>query len=165
MTNLQDAKRYAIKLLNVLESMEFQLIYPLDIEKRTINYTFGHRRDKYDHEGIDFFAPSGTPVLATADGVVDKVYTGRYYGKCIRIVHTVGDKVYKTYSAHLSKRLVKRGDKVEQGDVIGLSGNTGNSAAPHFHLTLIEVANLVRLRGIGLVGCVDPAQFGPLTSF
>lgn len=88
------------------------------------------------HSGIDFKAPIGTPVLATADGEVivsksDK--TG--YGKHIVIQH---DEEFKTLYSHLSKLNVKVGDKIKIGDVIGLVGNTGTSTGSHLHYEVIK---------------------------
>lgn len=82
------------------------------------------------HDGIDFSAPSGTKVYAPGNGVVQ--YTGYNfgYGKKVVIDHGFG---YKTVYAHLSKSLVKKGQKVTRGDVIALSGNTGISTGPHLH--------------------------------
>jgi murein DD-endopeptidase MepM/ murein hydrolase activator NlpD len=82
------------------------------------------------HDGIDFSAPSGTKVYAPGNGVVQ--YTGYNfgYGRKVVINHGFG---YKTVYAHLSKSLVKKGQKVTRGDVIALSGNTGISTGPHLH--------------------------------
>ena len=86
------------------------------------------------HDGMDFTAPTGTDVYATGNGVVSRVVnaprsrTG--YGTFIEIDHGYG---YKTLYAHLDKVLVKRGQEVKRGDVIGLVGNTGGSTAPHLH--------------------------------
>ena len=82
------------------------------------------------HDGIDFSAPTGTKVYAPGNGIVR--YTGYNfgYGKKIVIDHGFG---YKTVYAHLSKSLVKRGQRVTRGDVIALSGNTGISTGPHLH--------------------------------
>ncbi len=87
------------------------------------------------HEGTDFSLPTGTPVYATGDGVV--VYTKTKfsgYGKHIKIKHGFG---YQTLYAHLNEFLVKPGQKVKRGQVIGYSGNTGGSTAPHLHYEVI----------------------------
>jgi murein DD-endopeptidase MepM/ murein hydrolase activator NlpD len=97
---------------------------------------FGYRIDPvYNveklHEGIDFSAKIGTPVYATADGTVEYVRTAKEgYGKSIMINHGMG---YKTRYGHLSKFVVKRGEKVKRGQLIGLVGNTGKSTGPHLH--------------------------------
>lgn len=83
------------------------------------------------HNGIDLTSPRGTKIYATADGVVIQAnYTTGGYGKKILIDHGYG---YKTLYGHCNKILVERGQKVKRGEVIGLVGNTGLSAAPHLH--------------------------------
>lgn len=91
------------------------------------------------HEGMDFTAPVGTHVYATADGVVSsvKVNIGGY-GKCIDIDH--GYNISTKY-AHLDKFLVKEGDKVTRGQVIAEVGDTGKSTGPHLHYE-------VRIKGV-----------------
>lgn len=90
------------------------------------------------HQGMDFTAPVGTPVYATADGVVSsvKVNVGGY-GKCIDIDH--GYNISTKY-AHLDKFLVREGQSVKRGEIIGEVGNTGKSTGPHLHYE-------VRIRG------------------
>jgi murein DD-endopeptidase MepM/ murein hydrolase activator NlpD len=83
------------------------------------------------HTGIDFAASIGTPIYATADGVVDQLeisFSG--YGKMIEIDHGFG---YRTRYAHMHGFAVKKGQKVKRGDLIGYVGNTGLSTAPHLH--------------------------------
>ena len=83
------------------------------------------------HSGIDYGCPEGTPILASGDGVVQyAAFDGTGYGNWIVIVHPDGKA---TLYAHLSQRLVIPGAQVKQGDVIGKSGNTGNSTGPHLH--------------------------------
>lgn len=97
---------------------------------------FGYRIDpiykvRKFHEGLDFSAPIGTPIYATGDGVVEKVKRSRRgYGKHVIINHGFG---YKTLYAHMSKIIVKPGQKVKRGQIIGYVGNTGKSTAPHLH--------------------------------
>lgn len=82
------------------------------------------------HQGIDMAAPVGTPVFATADGVV--VFAGwqRGYGNLIKIKHELGTE---TRYAHLSKIRVKQGQRVSRNTLIGDIGNTGRSTGPHLH--------------------------------
>jgi murein DD-endopeptidase MepM/ murein hydrolase activator NlpD len=83
------------------------------------------------HTGVDFVAPSGTAVFATGAGVVsDVIHSSRGYGNTIILDHGNG---YQTLYAHLSNTMVRRGQKVKRGEVIGLVGNTGMSVAPHLH--------------------------------
>jgi murein DD-endopeptidase MepM/ murein hydrolase activator NlpD len=83
------------------------------------------------HTGIDFAAAIGTPIYATADGVIDKLnvsFSG--YGKTIEIDHGFG---YRTRYAHMHGFAVQQGQKVKRGDLIGYVGDTGLSTAPHLH--------------------------------
>ena len=83
------------------------------------------------HTGIDFAASIGTPIYATADGVIDKTevsFSG--YGKVIEIDHGFG---YRTRFAHMHGFAVRQGQKVKRGDLIGYVGDTGLSTAPHLH--------------------------------
>lgn len=83
------------------------------------------------HTGVDFAAPIGTPIYATADGVIEEVnvkFSG--YGKMIVIDHGFG---YKTRYAHMHDFAVRQGQKIKRGDLIGYVGNTGLSTAPHLH--------------------------------
>tara|TARA_Y100000589_G_scaffold331882_2_gene387668 strand:- start:51554 stop:52525 length:972 start_codon:yes stop_codon:yes gene_type:complete len=83
------------------------------------------------HAGMDFTAPTGTPIYATGEGTViqaDAAASG--YGKHVRIDHGYG---YVSLYAHMSKIAVKPGQKVKRGDIIGYVGNTGLSAGPHCH--------------------------------
>ena len=96
---------------------------------------FGHRIDpiyktRKMHYGIDFSAPRGTEIYATADGEVINAGWGQGYGKRVKINHNYG---YLSHYAHMSKILVKPGQKVVRGELIGLVGSTGKSTAPHLH--------------------------------
>ena len=82
------------------------------------------------HDGMDFTAPTGTPIFASGNGKVVRANRSSTYGKVVYIDHGYG---YKTVYAHMSKIKVRKGQKVKRGDVIGLVGNTGRSAAPHLH--------------------------------
>ena len=93
----------------------------------------GKRWSKGYHSGCDFAVKSGTEVLAVADGTVANANWGKSYGT--QIVEDLGDGTFFIY-AHLSKSLVKPGDKISKGQVIGKSGNTGNSSGPHLHVEL-----------------------------
>ncbi len=97
---------------------------------------FGYRIDpiyktRKFHAGMDFSAKSGTPIYATGNGTVIKVRRSkRGYGNHVKIDHGYG---YITLYAHMSKYIVKKGQKVTRGEVIGYVGSTGKSVAPHLH--------------------------------
>jgi len=82
------------------------------------------------HTGVDFAVPAGTDVLAAADGLIVNANWGSAYGT--QIIQKLSDNTYVIY-AHLSKSLVKPGEKVKKGQHIGESGNTGNSTGAHLH--------------------------------
>jgi murein DD-endopeptidase MepM/ murein hydrolase activator NlpD len=86
--------------------------------------------DKRAHKGIDYAAPTGTPIRTVGDGVVEFASTQRGYGNVIEIKHRDGKS---TLFAHLSRIGVTKGQKVEQGDIIGAVGSTGFSTGPHLH--------------------------------
>jgi murein DD-endopeptidase MepM/ murein hydrolase activator NlpD len=93
--------------------------------KRRIKY-YGYR--VRPHKGTDFAAPIGTPILATADGVVTKSERRGGNGNYVKIRH---NGTYDTQYLHMKKRLAKVGQSVRQGEVIGTIGMTGNSGGPH----------------------------------
>lgn len=102
---------------------------------------FGYRIDplyktvKF-HPGLDFTAPQGTPVYATADGVIRVAGNlGNGYGNHIVIDHGYS---YNTLYGHLYRLKVKRGQAVKRGEVIGYVGNTGKSTGPHLHYEVIK---------------------------
>jgi murein DD-endopeptidase MepM/ murein hydrolase activator NlpD len=133
--SLDEIQRMALDkevLLSAIPSI--QPINNEDLRRMASGY--GWRTDPFTktrrkHKGMDFSAPTGTPIYATSDGKVIRV-DGRApgYGKHIRIDHGYG---YVTLYAHLSKYNVRRGQEVKRGDVIGFVGNTGRSVAPHLH--------------------------------
>jgi murein DD-endopeptidase MepM/ murein hydrolase activator NlpD len=84
------------------------------------------------HTGVDFAVPTGTDIIAVADGKIENASWGNSYGT--QLVQKVegGWVIY----AHLSKALVKPGATVKKGQHIGESGNTGNSSGPHLHFEM-----------------------------
>jgi len=82
------------------------------------------------HAGMDFAAPTGTEIYATGDGKVILSGSRQGYGNTIMIDHGFG---YKTLYGHNSKNLVRVGQNVVRGEIIGLVGNTGKSVGPHLH--------------------------------
>lgn len=88
------------------------------------------------HGGLDFVVPAGVEVLATADGRVESVERAmKLQGTRIVIDHGNG---YETVYAHLSDVLVRKGQKIRRGDIIGRTGNSGTSFAPHLHYEVIK---------------------------
>lgn len=82
------------------------------------------------HKGIDLAAPTGTPIYATADGLVSKAEWFSSYGNFIAIGH--GGEL-ETRFGHLSRMAVSAGQRVRKGDLIGYVGSTGRSTGPHLH--------------------------------
>ena len=89
------------------------------------------------HTGVDFAVKTGTPVLAVADGKIEKASWGASYGQ--QVVQKV-DGGWVIY-AHLNAVRVKPGVAVKKGQIVGESGNTGNSSGPHLHF---EMRNNIR---------------------
>ena len=97
------------------------------------------------HKGVDMAAPSGTPIYATADGMVSKAEWFSSYGNFIAIAH--GAEL-ETRFGHLSRMAVSAGQRVRKGDLIGYVGSTGRSTGPHLHYE-------VRVAGLA----VDPTPY------
>jgi len=89
------------------------------------------------HKGVDFAAPTGTPIYAAGDGIVDVVGRRGAYGNYVRIRHAEG---ISTAYAHLSRyaRGLQPGTRVRQGEVIGYVGSTGRSTGPHLHYEVLR---------------------------
>ena len=104
-------------------------------EWNSVSSHYGVRTDPFTHrparhDGIDFSAAPGTPILAAASGVVARVVTDPQYGKMVEIDHRNG---YLTRYAHAQAIHVKAGQQVKRGSPIGEVGSTGRSTAPHLH--------------------------------
>jgi len=104
-------------------------------EWRSVSSHYGVRLDPFTnrpsrHDGVDFSAAPGTPILAAASGVVARVVTDPQYGKMVEIDHGNG---YLTRYAHAQAIHVKAGQPVKRGNAIGEVGSTGRSTAPHLH--------------------------------
>jgi murein DD-endopeptidase MepM/ murein hydrolase activator NlpD len=113
---------------------------------------FGERISPYtgevgtNHEGIDIACKRGTPIVATADGMVIRSgWNQGGYGKMVEIIHGYG---YTTRYGHCSRLAVSAGQSVRKGDTIGYAGATGNATGPHLHYE-------IRLYGVG----VNPRLF------
>ncbi|WP_271079195.1 M23 family metallopeptidase [Aurantiacibacter sp. MUD61] len=87
-------------------------------------------RRRARHNGVDLAAPTGTPVYATADGIVEMAQWYSSYGNYVQIGH--GGEMETRY-AHLSRYTVSSGEQVRAGDLIGYVGSTGRSTGPHLH--------------------------------
>jgi murein DD-endopeptidase MepM/ murein hydrolase activator NlpD len=110
---------------------------PLEMPVRAsaVSSGFGYRNDPFLgrralHAGLDFVAPTGTDVRATAPGVVVSAGWSGGYGKMVEIRHANG---VSTRYGHLSAVLVERGENVAAGAAIGRVGSTGRSTGPHLH--------------------------------
>lgn len=96
---------------------------------------YGERTDPFSgegamHTGVDISAPTGTPVRATADGIVKFASWSSGYGQLVVVDHGGG---FETYYAHLSRFAVIAGQEVRRGDQVGAVGSTGRVTAPHLH--------------------------------
>ena len=96
---------------------------------------FGMRVDPFTHtlarhEGLDFTAMHGTPILAAADGLVTRSGWEDTYGNIVEVTHAEG---FMTRYAHISKRLVTEGQRIKRGQHIADVGSTGRSTGPHLH--------------------------------
>jgi len=98
----------------------------------------GPGRDEEPHFGIDIAVPSGTPVRASGGGTVEQAGGDPDYGLFVMLGHPEG---YQSMYGHASRILVSVGDRVQAGQVIALSGNTGRSTAPHLHFELRRSGN------------------------
>ena len=115
--------------------LSFPAIFPVKQGSERLSSKFGYRRDPFSnkykfHDGHDYSSGIGTDVHSTANGRVRKSKYWGTFGNYIEIDHGNG---YVTAYGHLSKRDVRKGDKVFRGQKIGESGNTGRSTAPHLH--------------------------------
>ena len=86
------------------------------------------------HTGIDYGCRVGTRVKSIHKGKVIQVFTSKAYGLVVVVRSKKDGKFYRNYYCHLSAAVAKKGQRVKEGEVIALSGNTGNSTGPHLHL-------------------------------
>jgi murein DD-endopeptidase MepM/ murein hydrolase activator NlpD len=117
---------------------EINFIIPLDANLGHISSLFGWRNSPFGfgrdfHSGIDIAAPEGTPIIASASGVVTKAGWGGGYGNLIILQHTNG---YSTAYAKCKTMLVKEGQSVKSGDTIATCGQTGAATGPHLHFEI-----------------------------
>ncbi len=138
--SLEDVAPKAFQQLKILSvKPSINPLAPSD--KIYLSSNFGMRWDPFTnirrmHQGIDIAGSIGMKVYATGDGKVVESVSGKYgYGKEVVINHGYG---YKTRYAHLHKIMVKPGENVKRGQLIGLLGNTGRSTGPHLHYEVIH---------------------------
>jgi len=93
------------------------------------------RKFSKEHPGVDIFAPSGTPVFASSDGIVIEKNFSPHLGLYIKIKHK--DDIYTLYG-HLNRIFVNKGEFVRKGDIIGEVGLTGKTSGPHLHFEILK---------------------------
>ena len=117
---------------------------------QAIGSFWGNARDggARRHEGVDIFAPRGTPAVAATDGYITRTGETKLGGRVVWLADAQGQHLYY---AHLDKQLVQPGQRVRAGDTLGLVGNTGNArtTAPHLHFGIYRAGR----------GAVDPWPF------
>ncbi len=121
--------------LSALRKIVGNLPLASPIENASDQSTFGHRIDPFTghlafHSGLDMAGPAGSRIYATADGKVALAARDGAYGNAVEIKHGFG---VSTRYAHLSEILVKQGQTVSKGDVVGIQGSTGRSTGNHLH--------------------------------
>jgi murein DD-endopeptidase MepM/ murein hydrolase activator NlpD len=130
--SIADMVKNKAKLLNAIPSIQ-------PVSNKNLNRIasgFGYRidpvyKDRRPHQGLDFTAPQGTPIYATADGTVKEVgFTTSGFGNRVLINHGYG---YETLYGHMYRFKARVGQQVKRGEVIGYVGNTGKSTGPHCH--------------------------------
>ena len=115
-------------------------ISPVDPRESWISSSYGLRTSPFTgeeqfHPGVDIASVEGTPIIAPAKGTIVFVGKEGSLGKTVRIKH---DSVYESTYGHLSKTAVKKGQRVERGNVIGYMGNTGRTTGPHLHYAIAK---------------------------
>lgn len=104
--------------------------WPVERRVVVVSSEFGARRGRSRHQGIDLSAPKGTPVSATAVGVVSFAGRSGDFGKMVVVDHGNG---WQTAYAHLKRIKVRDGERVKRGEVIGTVGKSGNATGHHLH--------------------------------
>jgi murein DD-endopeptidase MepM/ murein hydrolase activator NlpD len=128
-TNKSNKNLLSSELANQLKKEKVQY---LPGQAPLVNYVISKGFD-VNHTGVDLVAPLGTPVSATADGVIKEVGEDSIYGKYVLIEH---GSDYTSFYAHLSRIIKSEGTKVVKGDFIGYLGATGKVSAPHLHFEI-----------------------------
>ena len=104
--------------------------WPLPGDVGVVSSSFGAPRGRSRHQGVDFRAPRGTKVVATADGVVSFAGRSGAYGRLVVLDHGNG---WETRYAHLHRIKVEKGDRVRRGRTLGTVGHSGNADGNHLH--------------------------------
>ena len=127
---------------------------------------YGYRIDPFTkkrtmHWGMDFSAKTGTPIYATGDGIIARADARAVgFGNHVRINHGFG---YVSIYAHMDKIVVRRGNRVKRGDLIGYVGNTGRSVAPHLHYEIVKDGK--KINPINFYsGSLSPIEFEELVN-
>lgn len=132
---VEDVEYSADELYALRKIMEMMPVARPMSKKARYTSGFGHRRDPFSgrvafHSGLDFASKTSPQIVATADGVVNIAERRGAYGNLIEIKHGLG---ITTRYGHLSRIMVKAGQKVKKGDLIGIQGSTGRSTGAHLH--------------------------------
>ncbi len=118
--------------------------WPVERSRVVVTAEFGIPRGNSRHEGIDLAAPSGTPVRATADGLVIVAEKDGRYGRTVVVDHGGG---IRTRYAHLKKIETKQGKRVKRSEQIGRVGKSGNASGTHLHYEVLRNGTPVDPRG------------------
>jgi len=111
-------------------------------------------RSMGNHFGVDIAASGNVPIVAAADGVVNRSYYSPSYGNVVFVVHYIEGQTYETVYAHMRSRSISDGAQVSKGQVLGYMGNTGHSYGQHLHFELH-----VGLWNNGKSNAVDPRRY------
>jgi len=124
-----------------------------------VMYTIGGMT--WEHEGIDFSLPIGVPILACASAKVIFAGIKDGYGNCVRLEHLRNGEKWWTWYGHLNTIRVQTNQIVVAGEVIGASGNTGNTTGAHLHLTVQREDSDFQPKGCTatLKGVVNPRDW------
>ena len=148
----QSSAKQADEVVTATLALASALDLKMPVENARVTSKFGHRihptlKTKKFHNGVDLAAPIGTPISSAQKGTVSVVGEDNRSGKYVVVEHGNG---LRTSYCHLSETKVSRGQRVNRGELVALSGNTGRSTGPHLHWTL-------KIAGKAM----DPLRFKP----
>ena len=133
------------------------------VKNPKISQPWGRPNPRYSakrHTGIDFACPVGTPLFAVSAGTIKDVLNDKSYGRVVVLTCKSDKGTVDIWYCHMSKPTVKKGQKVSEGEELGLSGNTGNSTGPHLHLETrvspFRYGNDVSNPFLDMPGIIDP---------